>query len=151
VMGMHAKNAQPTFAGISTIAGALLEDKFGKAAKQFLPGVIASQVVPSFESDEPFAKGFRTYLEKYYPETKLSFVTFEGYIVGRLFAMAAKLAGPEPTTESLIAAIESMHDVQFFTGAPIKFGSTEHQGSRRVWLSTWNDDLELIPLATSAD
>ena len=57
-----------------------------------------------------------------------------------------KIVGPEPKTQDLIKAIESMREVEFGTGLPIRFGPIDHQGSNAVWLSTWNDKLEVVPV-----
>jgi ABC-type branched-subunit amino acid transport system substrate-binding protein len=132
-------------AGISNMGGVAVEDKV--LGKRLLPGVITSQVVPPLSSNNPFVGKFIAYLNKYHPGSEADAITFEGYVLARLFAMAMKLVGPQPTTEALIKAIESMRDVEFGIGSPIKFSATNHQGSNAIWLSTWNAALEQSPLS----
>ena len=71
----------------------------------------------------------------------------EGYVIGRLFAMAMKIAGDNPTTKQLIDAIESMRDVELGMGSAIRFTPMQHVGSQAVWLTTWNDNLDPVPVS----
>ncbi|MCC6810984.1 MAG: ABC transporter substrate-binding protein [Deltaproteobacteria bacterium] len=145
---LKQKKVKLVTAGVSTVGVAALEEEFIKQGADLLPGLIASQVVPAASSNRPFVNQFNEYLTRYYPESKHGAMTFEGYIVGRLFAMAMKIVGPEPTTDEFIKAVESMREVEFGTGLPIRFGPIDHQGSNAVWLSTWNDKLEPIPVVS---
>jgi hypothetical protein len=37
------------------------------------------------------------------------------------------------STDSLIAALESIHDLDLGIGVPITFGPSDHDGSHKVW------------------
>jgi hypothetical protein len=60
-------------------------------------------------------------------------VSLEGWIAARLLVEGLRRAGPEPTTDRLIAALEGIQTLDAGIGVPLTFGPSEHQASHKVW------------------
>jgi len=84
---------------------------------------------PPTESMDPEVVEFRERLEKYYPKKYTpSLFSMHGYASAKLFCEAMKKAGPDPTREKLITAIESMTGVDIGFMRPLTFSPTQHLG-----------------------
>jgi len=68
---------------------------------------------------------------KNFPGEKPDFVSLEGYIAATVFVEALKRAGPNPTTDSVIAALEGIQGLEIGIGTPVSFGPSEHQARTR--------------------
>ncbi len=85
------------------------------------------------DSMDPEVVEFRERLEKYYPKKYTPAPHMEyGYVAAKIFCEAMKKAGPEPTREKLITALESMTKVDVGFMGPLSFSPTQHQGSLYV-------------------
>jgi ABC-type branched-subunit amino acid transport system substrate-binding protein len=126
--GMNVIFTSVSFVGSDALAEALKE-----IGPKYAAGVIVTQVVPFYGSGATLVLEYRERLAKYFPAERPGFVSLEGYIAARVFAMALDKAGPELTTDKLVAALESMHQVELGLGTPLSFGPSEHQGSHKVW------------------
>ena len=90
-------------------------------------------MVPGPSSDaSPLAAQYRAALKQSAPQAALSYVSFEGYLNGRVLVAAIEKAGADLTREKLIDSIESM-DGMDFGGVKISFSPTNHQGSSAVF------------------
>ena len=123
----------PIFASVSFVGSDALADALKEIAPQYAAGVIVTQVVPFYGSSATAVLEYRERLAKFYPAELPGFVSLEGYLACKVFAMALDKAGPELTTDELVAALESMHNLDLGLGTPIAFGPSEHQGSHKVW------------------
>jgi branched-chain amino acid transport system substrate-binding protein len=63
----------------------------------------------------------------------LSYSTLEGFVAAKLLAEGLRRAGPKPTRETLIAALEKMHKFDL-GGVEISYSPTDHDGSKFVEL-----------------
>ena len=96
--------------------------------------LLISQVVPLLsESAGPLAAECRHALVDYNGEP-LSFVSFEGCINARILVKALQMAGPGPTSASLRASLESMHELDF-GGVAVSFSAQSHQARSEVYLT----------------
>ena len=85
-------------------------------------------------------KGLRNVqLNEYRPAAQPGFVSLEGYIAASIFVEGLRRAGPRLTTNSLVAALEEIRDLDLGIGEPIRFGPSKHQGSSKVWGSILDD------------
>ena len=91
------------------------------------------------DSSATAAIRYRDALQKYFRGEKPDFVSFEGYIAANVLLEGFRKAGADPTRESLVDALESIHGLDLGIGTPITFGLSEHQGSHKVW-GTMLDD-----------
>lgn len=95
-------------------------------------GVVVTQVVPHFNSDNPGVKVFRGMFKKYSPDKIPSFVSLEGYIAAKLLVEGLKKA-KTISTEGLIDGIYEISNFDAGIGVPVSFSKTEHQASNKIW------------------
>jgi branched-chain amino acid transport system substrate-binding protein len=77
---------------------------------------------------DPEVVEFRDRLKKYYPKYTPSPHMMYSYVAARIFCEAMKKAGPEPTREKLITALESMTGADIGFMKPLTFSPTQHLG-----------------------
>ncbi len=121
------------FTSVSFVGSEALAEALKEIAPQYVAGTIVTQVVPFYKSSATAVLEYRERLVKFFPAEPPGFVSLEGYIAAKVFAMALDKAGPELTTDKLVAALEGMHELDLGLGTPISFGPSEHQGSHKVW------------------
>ena len=103
-------------------------------------GVYVSQVVPTPDSrDLLVAWQYREALQKYDPALEPGFVSFEGYLAGRMTIRLLENAGPDLTREKFMAA---MRDMAFedLNGYGLAFGPSDNQGSDQVFLTVIDEN-----------
>ena len=129
------KTARPdmVLANVSFVGSNALADELRQSGPEFMDGVIVTQVVPDVESQSSAVLKFRELLAKYQPNEQATFIALEGYLDATLLGEGLRRAGDDLTTDSLIDALESIHNLDLGVGAPLNFGPSEHQGSHKVW------------------
>jgi serine/threonine protein kinase/ABC-type branched-subunit amino acid transport system substrate-binding protein len=136
----------PIFSNVSFVGSDALAEALREIAPKYAQGVIVTQVVPFHGSSATSVLQYRDHLALFFPEERSGFVSLEGYIAAKLLCAALEKAGPELTTEKLVEAIESIHNMDFGLGAPINFGPSEHQGSHKVWATVLDANAEFREL-----
>jgi branched-chain amino acid transport system substrate-binding protein len=124
--GLGAQMASNSFPGASPLAKEL-----GKEG----PGVIVATVVPPFsKSSLPIVAEYRTAMEKLSGRKEYSFTSLESYIGAKVLAEGLKRAGPKPTRESFMRALDGMssYDVGGYT---VSYSPSNHNGSSFVELT----------------
>jgi ABC-type branched-subunit amino acid transport system substrate-binding protein len=121
------------FANVSFVGSNALADELTQLGPNYSDGVIVTQVVPHPQAQASAVLKYRELLAKYRPNETPGFVSLEGYLDAMIFARALEKAGANPTTDALIAALESIHDLDLGIGAPVNFGPSEHQAVHKVW------------------
>lgn len=119
---------------LATISFVGTENLIAETAAQS-EGLIISQVVPS-PSDPalPVAVAYRTALAKVDAAAKPSYVSFEGYITGRVLLAGLDKAGPGATRATLVSGLAGLqsHDLG---GLTISYGAERRVALDRVWLT----------------
>jgi ABC-type branched-subunit amino acid transport system substrate-binding protein len=123
----------PIFTNVSFVGSNALAEALRETAPKYAEGVIVTQVVPFFGSSATGVLQYRERLAQFFPAEQPGFVSLEGYIAAKLLCTALDKVGPEPTTEKLVEALESIRNLDFGLGTQISFGPSEHQGSHKVW------------------
>jgi branched-chain amino acid transport system substrate-binding protein len=123
-------------ANVSFVGAEVLLDELHGASKtagqDLTANLINSQVVPSpSEKRYPLVADYRAHL----PPENYGFVTLEGWLNAVVVTEALRRAGPSPSRENFIRAMESLHGWDPGLGANLEFSSTSHQGLHRVWLT----------------
>lgn len=108
-------------------------------------GVAVSQVVPfPWDDSIPAVGAYRDALTRSAPEAKPGFVSFEGYLVGRLVIDALQRMPGEPTREALLDAI---HNGTFdFGGVTLRYTAKSNQGSNEVYFTVLQPDGAFKPV-----
>lgn len=128
----HAAGWRPQFLTVSFVG----TEEFIKEAGPDAEGTIITQVIPPYDrTDYPTVALYRKYLEKYYPATPASFVSFEGFVDAMVVVEGLKRAGKDLTREKFITAIESIHDMNIGLGPRLvlDYSSTDHKGFDSVY------------------
>lgn len=119
------------YCNISSVGTGSLVKALGDASE----GCIISQVVRfPYDRSVPLVREYTADMRKYQSDVEPGFVSLEGYMVGKLFCMAAKAVKGDLTRESLIAAVA---DTGTFVlgGVTLSFGPNDHQGMDEVFLT----------------
>src|SRR5438128_292022 len=75
-------------------------------------GIVISQAVPyPFSATLPLVVEYQKVMKQYAPNEPLSFSTLEGFVVGKITVEALKRAGPKPTREKVLKALNSMGEL----------------------------------------
>lgn len=119
------------FANISFVGTDSLAAELGAEGDN----TIITQVV-SFPNDVsvPLVKEYREALKKYQPDFSPGFVSLEGYMVGKVFAMAAASVKGDLTRESFIRAIQETGSFDL-GGIVLRYGPDDHQGMDDIFLT----------------
>lgn len=123
------------FCNISFVGTQALIDELGDQGN----GTIISQVVrcPRVEN-VPITKEFIKDMKTFNPESKINFVSFEGYIAAKFFCMAAAETKNGLTRDNIITTIETMNSIDL-GGITLGFGKEDHQGMDEVFLTVIKD------------
>lgn len=114
-------------------------------------GVVISQVVPyPFDTDLPVVARYQAALKALDPAAVPGFVSFEGYLTGRLALAALAAAGPDPTRASYLAALQDLRALDL-DGLRLQFGPGDNQGLDQVFLTVISPEgtiSEMTPAAS---
>ena len=130
----HAKGWHPLFLTVSFVG----TEQFIKEAGNDAEGTIITQVVPPPDrTDLPTVKLYQEALHKYFPNSKPTFVSEEGFIDAMIFAEGLKRAGKDVTREKFIEGIESMHGTDLGLGPKLhaNYSASSHKGLNQVYVT----------------
>ena len=103
-------------------------------------GVFVSQVVPLPQTEDlEIAKQYRAALRAYDAELEPGFVSFEGYLAGRMTLAILDRTGRELTREAFLETMRGMSGYDM-GGFELEFGPTDNQGSDAVFLTVIGED-----------
>lgn len=128
--GLRAQFATISFVGTESLIAEL-----GAASE----GMLISQVVPSpTDATLTLSRDYRSALEKSAPTASPTYVSFEGYVGGRVLVAALDLAGKDLSRERLIDTFHGMSKLDL-GGMVFSFSPSNHQGSNAVYVTTVRD------------
>jgi ABC-type branched-subunit amino acid transport system substrate-binding protein len=128
--GLKAQLATISFVGTESLIAQL-----GAASE----GMIISQVVPSpTDATLTLSRDYRSALQKSAPTASPTYVSFEGYVSGRVLVAALDQAGKDLSREKLIDTFHGMSKLEL-GGMVFSFSPSNHQGSNAVYITTVKD------------
>lgn len=97
--------------------------------------IIATQVVPTFDSNLPGVNEYLEDLKKYGEDATPSTVSLEAYLGTKLFILGLQkaVANNAVTREGIIDALETLNDVDIGIGEKITFNKNNHDALHKVW------------------
>jgi ABC-type branched-subunit amino acid transport system substrate-binding protein len=137
----------PLFHNVSFVGSKELARRLGPEGE----GVIVTQVVPPpsidpSKEDLPGVQEYIRLLNRYYPDTRPSFVGLEGYINAKILVEGLERAGRNLTRPSFIQAIKSVNDFDLGIKNRLSFGPKDNQGLDQVYFTVIrNENLVLLP------
>ena len=138
----HETNFTPIFATISFVGSKALARELGPTGT----GVLVSQVVPFPTATEPAIVGsYRRALTAHAPRAEPSFVSFEGYLAGRLAIAALTGCGRAVSRACLLGNLRRA-DVIDLEGFELRYGDSDNQGSDAVFLTVLDSDGQYRPI-----
>ncbi|THH38286.1 ABC transporter substrate-binding protein [Aliishimia ponticola] len=127
---------EPTFVNISFVGSNALATELGDDGE----GVIISQVVPfPWDTSLPVVAEYHAALKANDPAAEPNFVTFEGYLVGRIALRALETAGADLTRDSFLAALGNLGAFDL-GGLSFSYGPGDNQGLDTVFLTRITKD-----------
>ena len=134
----------PVFLTISFVGSNALARELGDAGA----GVFATQVVPFPDGDEPAVTvDYRRALTAHAPDAVPGFVSFEGYLAGRLAVEAVERCGREIDRSCLLDNLRRA-DVIDLGGFELRYGENDNQGSDAVFVTMIGRDGRYHPIDT---
>ncbi len=111
-----------------------LKEASGTIGRDLTANLINSQVVPMYDDARyPLVADYRA--RSKLTSDDYGFVSLEGWLNAVVVVEALHRAGPSPSRDSFIHAMESLHGWDPGLGVNLEFSSTNHQGLHRVWLT----------------
>ncbi|MBA4260918.1 MAG: ABC transporter permease [Comamonadaceae bacterium] len=125
-----------TFYNVSFVGTQALADALGKDGA----GVVVSQVVPTpYSASRLIARTFIAAIAEGGAQVQANFSSMEGFMAAKLFAEGLRRAGPRPSTDGLVSALESIRGFSL-GGFQVDFGPNDHVASHFVELSMLTGD-----------
>ena len=127
----YQETGVPTqFFGLNIIGSRQLVSELGERVR----GVMVSQVTPHpWTGAQAISREYQRLMERA-GHSELSFVSMEGFVNAKLAALALQWAGPQPTRERFVSALESAREIDL-GGFVLRYTPQDHNGSRRVDLT----------------
>ena len=125
----------PVFVTISFSGGNALARALGLAGKD----VFVTQVVPFPTSQERIAQVYRRALAAAAPDATPGFVSFEGYLAGRLAAVGLQRSGRDLSRARFLSELLSPRAISL-DGFQLQFGMGDNQGSDAVFFTAIQED-----------
>ena len=122
IRAARAKGVKTAFYGVNS-GSAQMVKKMGELSH----GMIFAQVVPSpWERKTAITREYQDEFSRFKPGQDFSYASLEGYITAKALVAALKLAGPSPTREGFVGALQvATLDIN---GLPAVYDKTNRQG-----------------------
>ena len=131
----------PVFFAISFSGGTALAAELGEDGH----GVYVTQVVPFPRGSDRIATRYHRALAAHARNAEPGFVSFEGYLAGRLAIFGLEGAGVTVDRRSFLDSILGAGTF-YLDGFRIRFGARDNQGSDQVYLTVVGDDGQYRPI-----
>jgi branched-chain amino acid transport system substrate-binding protein len=101
-------------------------------------GMMFAQVVPSpWERKSAITREYQEEFKRQHPDHDFSYGSLEGYITAKALVAGLRLAGPKPTRESFIKAVESAGNLPLADGLRASYQPGKHEGLSLVTLAIY--------------
>ena len=137
----------PVFMTVSFVGSNALAEELGPTGT----GVYVTQVVP-FPTDDslPITAEYLRALGAYAPDAVPGFVSFEGYLAGRLAVAGLQGCGRDVSRSCFLDNLRDADEVDL-AGFRLRYGEGDNQGSDRVFLTAIGPDGQYVPVDTLSD
>ncbi len=137
----------PIFMTVSFVGSNALAQELGP----YGAGVYVTQVVP-FPTDDslPITAQYLEALAAYAPDAVPGFVSFEGYLAGRLAIAGLEGCGRDVDRSCFLNSLRSAAAVEI-GGFELRYGKGDNQGSDKVFLTRIGSDGNYYPVETLRD
>jgi ABC-type branched-subunit amino acid transport system substrate-binding protein len=130
--GVGTQFVSTSFAGSTALANSLGPDGLGVAMSQIVPSYLKRSI--------PVVKEYQAAMEATLGKKEFSYTSLESYIAAKVLVEGLRRAGPQPTREKLLAALDTISNYDV-GGYLVSFSPSNHNGSSFVSLSILGRDL----------
>ena len=135
---------EPVFMTLSFVGSNALARELGPAGA----GLFVTQVVPFPMADQPsVAAAYRQALAAHAPDAQPGFVSFEGYLAGRLAVIALERCEGDIDRSRFVDALLGADTIDL-GGFELRYGDGDNQGSDAVFLTVIGNDGHFHPIDT---
>jgi ABC-type branched-subunit amino acid transport system substrate-binding protein len=128
-----------SFVGSEAFAKELVEKQGVDLAER--AHIVVTQVVPSpFAETYPAVKEYRALAAKYFPHDPPNYVALEGFLNATVLVRALTNAGPSPTRETFVRALENLKELDIGIGHKLSYSGSSHEGLRGTYYSRLDRD-----------
>ncbi len=111
-------------------------------------GVLVTQVVPFPTGNTvPASASYRAALKAYDPAAKPGFISYEGYLAGRLAIYVVDNCGKQVNRDCIDAVLRTGNNINL-DGFTLRYSKNDNQGSDSVFLTIIGPDGQYTPLTT---
>ena len=134
----------PIFMTLSFVGSNALARELGAEGS----GVLVTQVVPFPTGDTINASAlYRAALKAYDPAVEPGFISFEGYLAGRLAAYVVFQCGKQVSRDCINSVLRTDDSISL-DGFKLRYGKNDNQGSDRVFLTAIGPDGRYSPVTS---
>lgn len=127
-----------SFSGVNSGSSQLVRH-LGDAAR----GMVFSQVVPSpWERKTEITREYQAVFAAEKPGQDFSYGSLEGYVTAKALLLALRAAGPRPTREGFVRAVEAAGGLEISGGLRALYKPGDHAGLKAVDLAIVTQDLK---------
>ena len=135
---------KPVFMTLSFVGSNALAKELGTQGA----GVLVTQVVPFPKGKTiPASALYRAALKAYDPSMEPGFISYEGYLAGRLAIYAVERCGKQMQRDCLYSVLQTSGDIDL-DGFTLRYSKDDNQGSDSVFLTAIGPDGQYIPLSS---
>lgn len=128
IKGMKTTPAKPQYYALSFFTAGASIKQLGNDAW----GIGVTQVMPRpTPANLPLVREFHQVMATHAPQARISYISLEGYLTGKVLAEALRRTGPQPTREKFVAALESFRNLDL-GGIFLSYSPSDHSGLKRV-------------------
>ena len=137
----------PVFLTVSFVGSNALAKELGPNGA----GVVVTQVVP-FPNDESFpaTASYRRALFEYAPNAEAGFVSYEGYLAGRLAIVGLESCGRDIDRDCFLESLRNAGEFDI-DGFQLEYGEGDNQGSDTVFMTAIGQDGSYRPVESLRD
>ena len=129
-----------SFAGGNALIRNLSRESLNEA------GLLMTQVAPPLLGDAlPIVAEYRAALRAESPNAEPGFVSLEGYLAGRMAAVAMEQCGPDPRRDQVLPMLRAAGKIEL-GGFALEFGANDFQGSDAVYLTRVSPEGRYLPV-----
>ncbi|MFA5787503.1 MAG: ABC transporter substrate-binding protein [Actinomycetota bacterium] len=100
---------------------------------------VESQLVATLHTDLPGPRRYVETMHKYYPGTTIASTAQISWTAAQVFVEGLRRAGPDPTWQKVIEAIETLRDFKTDLTAPLTYTATDHDAIKCIELLQWKN------------
>lgn len=135
------------FVNISFVGSNALAEELGSDGG----GVFVTQVVPfPWDRSQDVVASYRRALSAYDTSAIAGFVSFEGYLAGRLAIAGLESCGPDLSRRCFLESLRDSEMVDL-DGFELRYGEQDNQGSDQVFLTVIGSDGRYYPIERMGD